>query len=196
MVTIDASQTRHLPGIGHQDHVPAAAEVSPLTRGALIEQYLPMAYKLAGRWRRHRSFEHDDFTQIGMLAVIDAIDTFDPTRDCKLSTYVFRRIKWMLLDHVNGIRRRIGSTSAPAADVADASADLVDLDHDDDDSLLQDAIGGLPRRDKAILRRYYGLGGERPEISQAVADRFHLSRATVSHSLIRSRETLRAALSA
>src|SRR5207245_4761077 len=51
----------------------------PGSREALIEQYLPLARKLAWRYARS-SVPLDDLVQVASLALVKAVDRFDPDR--------------------------------------------------------------------------------------------------------------------
>jgi RNA polymerase sigma-B factor len=55
------------------------------TRDALVERYLPLARHLAGRF--NGGGEQEDLVQVASLALLKAIDRFDPSRAIAFSSY-------------------------------------------------------------------------------------------------------------
>jgi len=62
----------------------------PATRELLANRYLPLARHLARRYRGRA--ELDDLVQVASLALLKAIDRFDPTRGLEFSTFAFPTI--------------------------------------------------------------------------------------------------------
>ncbi len=60
-------------------------------RGALIESYGPLAEFFAGRYR-NRGADSEDLRQVAQLALIKALDRFDPEVGVKFSTFAGRTI--------------------------------------------------------------------------------------------------------
>ena len=58
----------------------------PVDRDVLIERFLPLAQQLARRYRRTDE-PLDDLFQVACLALVKAIDRFDPRRDVAFSSY-------------------------------------------------------------------------------------------------------------
>jgi RNA polymerase sigma-B factor len=58
----------------------------PRTRDVLVERYLPLARSLARRYRRS-SEPLEDLEQVACLALVKAVDGFDPSRDTAFSSY-------------------------------------------------------------------------------------------------------------
>ena len=58
----------------------------PRARDALVERYLRLAHSLARRYRRS-SEPLEDLEQVASLALVKAVDGFDPTRDTAFSSY-------------------------------------------------------------------------------------------------------------
>jgi RNA polymerase sigma factor (sigma-70 family) len=143
----------------------------------------------------HWSLEDDDVVQLAMIAVMNAIDSYDTARGCKLSTYVFRRVEWYLADEIGSLTRRTRRTGELPVDLADASRDSADAGADDA-SDLWDAIDGLEPHRRSTLISYYGMGNEPPMTMTAIGQRIGRSHSTVGVSLETSRRLLRAALTA
>jgi RNA polymerase sigma factor (sigma-70 family) len=172
----------------------ATIAITPPDRGHVIESFAPLAKKLAARFR-HWSIEPDDLIQLAMIAVCHAVDGFDPARGTKLCTYVWRYIEWELSDAVHAARRRTRPAGPLPFDLTDRSQDSAS--HADDNAEeLWDAIDELPEPDRAILVSRYGLAGGEPMTGRQVATTIGRTRKTVANSTRRSRNTLRAALTA
>ena len=55
-------------------------------RDAIVERFMPLARRLAGRYNR-RADSLDDLTQVAALALVKAVDRFDPTLGIAFSSY-------------------------------------------------------------------------------------------------------------
>ncbi len=95
-------------------------------RTALVERYLPFARALARR-HAHRGEMIEDLEQIAALALLRAIDRYDPDRGVALSTYVMPTVTGELRRH---FRDRVWAVHVPravhdlATRLARASTDL------------------------------------------------------------------------
>jgi RNA polymerase sigma-B factor len=58
----------------------------PRAREELIEQFMPLAHKLARRYLRARE-QFDDLLQVARLGLIKAVDRFDPDRGTAFTTF-------------------------------------------------------------------------------------------------------------
>src|SRR5919198_3322110 len=58
---------------------------TPELRGALVERYLPLARHLAGMYPS--GGERDDLLQVAALALVKAIDRYDPTRGAAFTSF-------------------------------------------------------------------------------------------------------------
>jgi RNA polymerase sigma-B factor len=58
----------------------------PRTRDVLVERYLPLARSLARRYRRSAE-PLEDLEQVACLALVKAVDGFEPSRDTAFSSY-------------------------------------------------------------------------------------------------------------
>lgn len=67
-----------------------AAEHSPEARDAIVVQFLPLARRLAGRYRTVEDIE--DLEQIAAIGLVKAIDHFDPDRGLAFSSFAFPTI--------------------------------------------------------------------------------------------------------
>ncbi len=48
------------------------------------------------------SVELDDLVQAGAIALLNAIDHYDPKKGIVFSTYITQRIRWALIDELRG----------------------------------------------------------------------------------------------
>jgi len=67
-------------------------------RDALVERYLPLARSLARRYRRS-SEPLEDLEQVAGLALVKAVDGFDPTRETAFSSYAVPSIVGAIKRH-------------------------------------------------------------------------------------------------
>jgi RNA polymerase sigma-B factor len=76
-------------------------------RDAIVERFMPLARRLAGRYNR-RADSLDDLTQVAALALVKAVDRFDPTRGIAFSSYavptIVGEIKRHFRDHSWAVR--------------------------------------------------------------------------------------------
>lgn len=74
-------------------------------REDLIVAYRPLVFWIAGRIHTTPSLRQD-LIQEGMLAMIKAVDRFDPGRDLKFATYAYHRIRGQMLNMLERSERR------------------------------------------------------------------------------------------
>ena len=67
-------------------------------RDAVIERFMPLARSLARRYRRGGE-PLEDLEQVAALALVKAVDAFDPSRDTAFSTYAVPSITGALKRH-------------------------------------------------------------------------------------------------
>src|SRR4029079_9603238 len=79
-------------------HVEFRRSRDPALRQSLVETYRPLAQTLAKRHVRHRE-PHADLMQCALLALILALDRFDPERGVKFTTYAWVTISGELKRH-------------------------------------------------------------------------------------------------
>jgi RNA polymerase sigma-B factor len=75
-----------------------AATRDPELRDRLVERFLPLSSGVARRFTR-RGEPRDDLEQVAALALVKAVDRFDPTRDVAFETYAVRSIAGELKRH-------------------------------------------------------------------------------------------------
>jgi len=74
-------------------------------REKLIIAYRPLVFWLAGKFKSFPSLRQD-IIQEGMLALINAVDRFDPGRDLRFSTYAYHRIRGQMINFFERSEKR------------------------------------------------------------------------------------------
>jgi RNA polymerase sigma-B factor len=86
-----------------------AASRDPALRDQILEAYLPLSYHLAQRFR-NRGEPIEDLAQVAALAMVKAIDRFDPERGVRFSTFAVPTIVGELKRH---FRDRVWAVRVP-----------------------------------------------------------------------------------
>ncbi len=86
------------PATTRDDFVEFAATRDPDLRDRLVEAHLGLAHQLARRFG-HRGETRDDLVQVASLALIHAVDRFDPDRGFEFSTFATRTVLGELKRH-------------------------------------------------------------------------------------------------
>ena len=97
------------PNTSHELWVKFAAARDPLLRDQLVTENLGLARRLAHRFT-HRGQPYDDLAQVASIALIKAVDRYDPERNVKFSTFATGTIIGELKRH---FRDRGWSVRAP-----------------------------------------------------------------------------------
>jgi RNA polymerase sigma factor (sigma-70 family) len=137
--------------------------------GEFVEDYLPLVRRIATRLAHKLppSLEYDDLVQEGAIGLMQAAARFDPAANDNFGLYAQRRILGAMLDSV---RRRhwVAATCAPLEDAGQVAVDH-DLNQAIDDRrktlAVQVALGGLPTRQRKIVRMVYADGVSQTQIA-------------------------------
>ena len=134
----------------------------------------------------------DDLISIGTIGLIKAVDTFDPARASKFSSYASRCIENELRMELRRTRREGAQTSLQEPlegsdgqlTLADTLPDPTVMEDDceqrADAARLRRMVEALPPRECRLLTLRYGLGGRTPQTQQEVAQQLGISRSYVS----------------
>lgn len=74
-------------------------------REMLIVAYRPLVFWLAKKLKVYPSLKQD-IVQEGMLALIGAVDRFDPGRDLRFTTYAYHRVRGQMINLLDRSERR------------------------------------------------------------------------------------------
>lgn len=75
-------------------------------REELIVSYRPLVYWIAGRIHVNDSEIKQDMVQEGMLALIKAVDKFEPEREYKFSTFAYHKIHGQIINFLERSEKR------------------------------------------------------------------------------------------
>lgn len=163
-------------------------------RQKLIEHNLRLVAHIAKKYYADEN-DRDDLVSIGTVGLIKAVDSFDPTKGIRLSSYASRCIE-------NEILMFFRSAKKTAQDVS--LNDSIDTDKDGNTLTLLDTIATddhiledidlrmkvrqlydavktrLSPREREIILLRYGLTGQRPLVQREVAKKLNISRSYVS----------------
>ena len=139
--------------------------------------------------------EQDDLVSIGTIGLIKAINTFNPEKNIKLSSYASRCIENEILMHFRSAKKSAQDISLNETIDTDKDGNqltLLDIMAVDDDildnldmKLNSKKLGQfireeLTNREKEIIILRYGLNGKKPLTQKTIADRMNISRSYVS----------------
>jgi RNA polymerase sigma-B factor len=177
-----------------------AARRTDEDRDALIESYLPVAQRLAGRVAPGAE-RREDLRQVAALALVRAIDRRDPERPQSLGAYVATCVEGELRRHVRDrgatVRTPRGARSSPVAATARSPLELdgddlaaVEDDLEDvglDRALVARAARALDSRERRVILLHFFADRTQAEIGAELG----LSQAHVSRVLTRALSKMR-----
>ena len=164
-------------------------------RKLLIEHNLRLVVHIAKKYTENEQ-ELEDYTSIGTIGLIKAIDSFKENKGFKISTYASKCIENEILMYIRSSKKQKAEVSMNQVigtdkDVNDMEIidtlvlkekDTVDNIHDK--TVLKQVINflneKLTKREKYIMNRRYGLDGKKPQTQQELADKLGISRSYVS----------------
>ena len=174
-------------------------------RNKLVEHNLRLVAHIIKKYYALQA-DQDDLVSIGTIGLIKAVNTFDPIKGTRLSSYAARCIENEILMFF-----RSGRKSAQDVSISDP----IDTDRDGnaltfldviacDDTIAEDLDlkikteqlhqyirETLDDREKQIVSMRYGLGRRAPMTQQIVAEKLGISRSYVSRLEKRALEKLR-----
>ena len=163
-------------------------------RQKLIEHNLRLVAHIAKKYYADEN-DRDDLVSIGTVGLIKAVDSFDPTKGIRLSSYASRCIENEILMFFRSAKKTAQDVSLN--DPIDTDTDgntltLLDTIATDDHILedidlrmkvrqLYDAVKTrLSPREREIILLRYGLTGQRSLVQREVAKKLNISRSYVS----------------
>ncbi len=164
-------------------------------RNKLIEHNLRLVAHIVKKYDIQKE-STDDLISVGTIGLIKGIDTFDPNKGRKLTTYISKCIENEIFMYLRSVKRKYQTISLDepiGSDKDDSEISLLDLMKDETNKdpiealTLEDNIHKLKEfflllddEEKEILDYRYGLNGK-PELTQReIAKRKHVSRSLIS----------------
>lgn len=149
-------------------------------REELIVAYRPLVFWIAGKIHAAPSL-HQDIIQEGMLALIHAVDKFEPEREFKFSTYAFHRIRGQMINMLERSERR---APVPVPDEFLENDYSVNYFEDEDWLNVSEIIQRLPEREAEVVSALFFDGKEPRDIAAEkridVSHVYRLRRAAVA----------------
>lgn len=139
--------------------------------------------------------DQDDLVSIGTVGLIKAVNTYNPDKNIKLSSYASRCIENEILMHFRSVKKRAQDISLNEAidsdkdgnpltlmDIMSCEDNIIDnLDTKIKSSQVRDFINSeLTNRERKIIVLRYGLNNTKPLTQREVADILNISRSYVS----------------
>ena len=169
----------------------ALANGDAAARDTLIRHNLRLVAHIAKKYYAADSAE--DLVSTGTIGLIKAVNTYDPARGIKFSTYASRCIENEMRMQFRRRRRAppVLSLQEPLENSQEGGLTLMDAIPDSEpleESLeqrdlvrrLSTRLAQLPAREQRILALRYGLGGETPHTQLQTAQKLGLSRSYIS----------------
>ena len=148
-------------------------------REELIVAYRPLVFWIAGKMHVLPSIRQD-MVQEGMLALINAVDRFDPAREFRFSTYAYHRIRGQMLNMLDRSERR---APVPVPDEW-LSVDAPETDDNEEWMDVADSIAKLRGREAEVVSALFFEGKEPKDIAAEkkldVSHVYRLRRSAIS----------------
>ena len=143
-------------------------------REELIVSYRPLVFWIAGKIHISDHELRQDLIQEGMLALIRAVDRFEPEREFRFSTYAYHKIHGQM---INMLERSENRAPLPVPDEWLVSADAMTGYTDEDWLDASEAISRLEGREKEVVSALFFEGRKPREVAEeAELDVSHVYR--------------------
>ena len=188
-----------------QRYLELAAKGDINARNILVEHNLRLVAHIIKKYYQNYGGQ-DDLVSIGTIGLIKAINTFDLNKNIKLSSYASRCIENEILMFFRNNRK--SSQDVSLNDTIDTDKDgnpltlmdimASDMDVADDvdtklhlEVLSQYIDEVLTKREKEIIIKRYGIGGEKVQTQRELAKKLDISRSYISRIEKKALEKLR-----
>ena len=133
---------------GQEEELWKRVSMDDRARDALIIAYRPLVFWLAGKFHVHPS-SYQDLIQEGMIALIRAVDKFEPERHLKFTTYGYYRIRGQML---NFLQRSEQKAPIPVEDESLQCRDSFTADGFETLLTVTEELKRLPAREGEIVQ--------------------------------------------
>ena len=163
-------------------------------RNKLIEHNLRLVVFLAKKYD-NTLYDLEELVSIGTIGLIKGVKTYKLDKNIKLATYASRCIDNEILMFLRKNKKRLTEISFEDSinfdsegnelhfeDVFGTEEDIIEktIEENDDKKLLKEEIKKLNKRDKEIIKKRYGLYGEKELTQKELADKLTISQSYIS----------------
>ena len=174
-------------------------------RNILVEHNLRLVAHIIKKYYGKQN-EQDDLVSIGTIGLIKAVDTFNPDKNIRLSSYASRCIENEILMHFRAGKKTAQDISLNETIDTDKDGNpltLMDIMKVDDNildeldmklnskKLGQYITEELNSREKTVIILRYGLNGKKPMTQKEIAKMLDISRSYVSRIETKALKALR-----
>ena len=165
------------------------------SRNKLIEHNLRLVAHIVKKFEVPEG-ETDDLISIGTIGLIKGINTYDVTKNIKLTTYIAKCIQNEILMYFRSVKgeniKNISLNDSIGYDKDGNEISLMEVIKDnqedfasslqtkDDMMLVNDYLKLLSKREKEIIAKRYGLMNKKEQTQKDIAREMHISRSYVS----------------
>ena len=144
-------------------------------RNKLIEHNLRLVAHIVKKYES-KEYDTDDLISIGTIGLVKGIDSYKPSKNTRITTYVARCIENEILMHYRSNKKHINNISLN---------DSIGIDKDGNEINLIDLLKGedmtvLNKREKEIIIKRYGLYNNLESTQKEIAKKLGISRSYVS----------------
>lgn len=188
-----------------QQYLERAAKGDINARNILVEHNLRLVAHIIKKYYQNYGGQ-DDLVSIGTIGLIKAINTFDLNKNIKLSSYASRCIENEILMFFRNNRKSsqdisLNDTIDTDKDgnpltLMDIMASDMDVAQDVDTKLHLEVLSAyidevLTPREKEVIIKRYGIGGEKVQTQRELAKKLNISRSYISRIEKKALEKLR-----
>ena len=163
-------------------------------RAALIEHNLRLVVYIAKKFEGCAT-STEDLVSIGTIGLMKAVKTFDPQKNIKLATYASRCIENEILMHlrkISGAKLEMSfdeplsidwdGNELTLRDVLGSDANEIsnDIEYNDEKALLLKIILALPEKERELMKKRFGILGEKEHTQKELADLMGISQSYIS----------------
>ena len=165
------------------------------SRNKLIEHNLRLVAHIVKKFEVPEG-ETDDLISIGTIGLIKGVDSYDVTKNIKLTTYIAKCIQNEILMYFRSVKgeniKNISLNDSIGYDKDGNEISLMEVIKDnqedfasslqmkDDMMLVNDYLKLLSKREKEIIAKRYGLMNKKEQTQKDIAREMHISRSYVS----------------
>ncbi|MDD4795535.1 MAG: RNA polymerase sporulation sigma factor SigK [Bacilli bacterium] len=164
------------------------------SRNKLIEHNLRLVAHIVKKYES-KEYDTDDLISIGTIGLVKGVDSYKPTKNTRITTYVARCIENEILMHYRSNKKHINNISlndSIGIDKDGNEINLIDLlkgedpdliesiNQKDNINLLHKYLSILTPREKEIVIKRYGLYNNPESTQKEIAKDLGISRSYVS----------------